>query len=329
MYRTFLLSACALFAGLAAGCGSLANDTEHQDPLTVLQGELSNPESLTGFTSLHIAVLWSCGDVKGSYLVSQQVEIQPVFPLRFRLQLTEPPPAECMLDPLAEETVDNPASGPETEPSGPGNTPQSHGSSSDLRVGIGTIVAYDDLNGNGKLDLVDPSALQYEDAILGANKSLVLVYVEGSSPGVWDEMVDSDGNLPSPGYNLVDMGSPLSSDLDDACTHPSQVDESAPIPEEGSNNQEASRHWMDVSTTFVLEMSADPEFALMMCSTTDWSGSSSSSSPPSLTCMSDGLSYYSETCSDEGVCRGKSCAGSCHYVQDVSNPPTDWPCPIP
>ena len=53
------------------------------------------------------------------------------------------------------------------------------------------------------------------------------------------------------------------------------------------------------------------------------------SDDPGLSCMPDGLSYYYETCVDQGVCRGKMCTGGCWFIPDVTNPPAAWPCPIP
>jgi len=379
MYRSLLLTSFALLSALVAGCGSLADNTDQHEPLAVLQGELANPDALATSSSVRVAVVWNCGDFDGDmYRVSQEVEVQPVFPSRFRLELTEPPPADCMVNPFAEEedlpgdTPEVPGSGggsgdPDVPPSAP-TTPQDTTGSvpSNFRIGIGTIAAYEDLNGNGKLDLVAPDAAEYIDAVLGANESLMLVYLEGSLPQGWDELEDGNGNLPSLGYNLLNFNEPIatpdSGDVAVWCGYSTgggtdvgtgggtTTDEPVPMPEgspEDSDYAAPVMEWMDAGTFFVLTMTSDPQFASMMCR--DGGGFSSegsagmaapgapveippqypASDDPGLSCMPDGMSYYYETCVDQGVCRGKMCTGGCWFIPDVTNPPADWPCPIP
>jgi len=398
MKRSFLLTSCALLSALAGGCGSLASDTDQHEPLAVLQGELTNPDAMEASSSVRVAVIWNCGDLDGEmYRASQEVEVQPVFPSRFRLELTEPPPAGCMVNPFDEGEDDPPpqvggdtpdatadesgssgstgSSGTEDpdEPPPAPNTPQDLASSSsgNFRVALGTIAAYEDLNGNGKLDLVGPDAQDYVDAVVGTNENLMLVYLEGSVPQGWDELRDSEGNLPSLGYNLFELSEPIavgpqvgdalvacgyaygggSGDGTEDGTDP-EGDSAEPVPmPEGPTEEEYEKptmRWLDASTFFVLTMSADPRFASMMCRDSDGFASSGSvgmsttdptgevpvpdqypaADDPGLTCMPDGLSYYYETCVQDGVCSGKICRGSCWYMPDELNPPADWPCPI-
>jgi hypothetical protein len=375
MYRSLLLTSCALLSALATGCGSLADNTDQHEPLAVLQGELANPDALATSSNVRVAVIWNCGDLDGNmYRVSQEVEVQPVFPSRFRLELTDPPPADCMVNPFADGD-DNVSEGkggpddPDVPPSAP-TTPQDTTASipSNFRIGIGTIAAYDDLNGNGKLDLVDPDAAEYIDAVLGANESLMLVYLEGSLPQGWDELKDGNGNLPSLGYNLLNFNEPIAipdsgdvaiwcgsstgggTDVGSGDSTGDVTDDPVPMPEGPTEDEyEApTMQWMDAGTFFVLTMTSAPQFASMMCrdgfsSDEDLAGMAGpapgapvavppqypASDAPGLSCMPDGLSYYYETCVDQGVCRGKMCTGGCWFIPDVTNPPADWPCPIP
>ncbi len=395
MYRSLFLTSFALLSTLAAGCGSLADDTDNHEPLAVLQGELTNPDAVSITGAVRVAVIWNCGDIEGDmYRVSQEVQVQPVFPSRFRLELTDPPPAGCMIDPFAEDddppqpgdAPEVPGSGggagdiDEPAPSDPGSfgeseipaapsRPQAMAGSGALRVAIGTIAAYDDLNANGKLDLVSPGAADYVDRVLGANESLMLVYLEGNV-AAWDELQDGNGNLPKLGYNLLDFSEPISTGVDSGdvlvmCQHPSVgtggdsggspvdggepvdgTDEPVPMPEGPEDDAGPTMQWMDAGTFFVLTMTSDPQFASMMCK--DAGGLSSESSggtsvaptiqvpeqypspqDPGLSCSADGLSYFYETCEDQGVCRGKICTGGCWYVPDPANPPAAWPCLIP
>jgi hypothetical protein len=249
--------------------------------------------------------------------------------------------------------------------------PQDLASGSSFRLGIGTIAAYEDLNGNGKLDLVDPGAADYIDRVIGTNESLLLVYVEGTIPQGWNDIQDADGNMPSLGYNLLEFSEPIavtpdSGDIAYYCQHPSVSgsgtgDGSAPAdpgvtpldepvdgePVDENDYANPSLRWMSADTFFVLTMTAAPQFSTLMCR--DGGGLSSESSggvatgvgpievpaqyplpgDPGLSCSPDGLSYYYETCVEQGVCAGKMCTGQCWFVPDPASPPAGWPCAMP
>ena len=124
MRRSLLLTSFALLSTLAAGCGSLASDTDQKEPLAVLQGELTNPDAVATSGAVRVAVIWVCGDYDGdTYSVAQDVEVQPVFPSKFRLELTDPPPADCLVNPF-DEGEDDPGSEPPEVP-GDGPDPES------------------------------------------------------------------------------------------------------------------------------------------------------------------------------------------------------------
>jgi hypothetical protein len=128
-------------------------------------------------------------------------------------------------------------------------------------IAVGAVVAYQDLNGNGKLDLVDPSATQYVDRILGANDSLLLVYVQGDVPPVVDFMDDA-GRLPQKGYNLFRYQS---------CTTPLNAGSGS------SGECKSTMTWLTMDTLYELPLSDDPKFSQIMCATQSGFDSSGSS----------------------------------------------------
>src|SRR5262249_44344474 len=80
----------------------------------------------------------------------------------------------------------------------------------DFGFAIGSVVAYEDMNQNGRLDLIDQGADAYVDRIAGANDTTILTYFQGTFPrdrtlpnGAHESQFrDSDGLQPALGYNL-------------------------------------------------------------------------------------------------------------------------------
>jgi hypothetical protein len=144
----------------------------------------------------------------------------------------------------------------------------------DFAMAFGAVVAYEDLNGNGKLDLVDNSATSYIDRILGANESLALVYVQGTlTPGTpfANLLVDGYGKLPQKGYNLFHIPTCLAASI---------------APLDGTDAAPALActdlllQWLPMQTLYTLPLTADPKFASMMCKGSGINGAGSTSSSP-------------------------------------------------
>src|SRR5262249_16343950 len=116
------VAACAV--GLCAACGSLTGHTGSPTVLATVQGALTLSADAPPISdNIHIAVIWKTVGAGGPYEVAVDLPVQPVFPSRYVLQLTEPPPASAMI-------------------------PNNQGDP-ELSVAEGVLVAYEDLNGNG------------------------------------------------------------------------------------------------------------------------------------------------------------------------------------
>ena len=157
-----------------------------------------------------------------SYNVAEDLPVQPVFPSSFVIPLDQPPPPGAFL------------------PSNQGLT---------FQLAMGFVVAYEDRNGNGKLDLVSDDAGAFVDRIVGANpQGMALIYLQGTLPTGDGGLVDSDGHSPSLGYGLYSVG-PCAGDSGDA----------------GGRRPCVETRWFDVSTPHDLELSSDSEIDQRMC----------------------------------------------------------------
>jgi hypothetical protein len=169
-----LFVASTLLSAVAAapvGCGSLDGHTGTPGTLATVQGALSDPSGYAVRNDVRVAVVWLNTNGSG-YSVSQDLPVQPVFPASFVVQLDGPPPAGALGVPKG---LDEP-------------------------IAVGVVVAYEDLNGNGKLDLVPSNAVSFIDRIVGANQNLYLFYIDGPVPLKGTE---SFVGTATRGYNLV------------------------------------------------------------------------------------------------------------------------------
>jgi len=203
-------------------------------------------------------------------------------------------------------------------------------------VAIGTIVAYEDLNGNGRLDLLSPDAPPV-DRVLGANEELLVVYVEGDLPPAG--MFDARG-APARGYNLVRQ--PACQDA----RRPPGGGPSVPVACDPAE-------WLPITTVYDLPLTASPTFAKMMCGSTSSSSTISATKtnvkpgeapPPApgpegwpergalgLTCATDGKTYAWTRCESKslGLCKGtaEGCTKNT-YALPSTPPPAEWPCVV-
>jgi hypothetical protein len=342
--RMKTISSLAL-VGLSAlaGCGALDSDPAQKAPLATVVGQLSNPQSVASSGPVRIAVLWR-GEAMGRYNTAVDLPVQPVFPAKFQIDLRDAPPSDMLWDPFG---VSNDR-GDATEPGNPGTpaepapepaqpAPRSLGllngpSASGARVAIGAVVAYEDLNNNGRLDLVDQSASVFLDRVLGANEDIMLIYFDGAVPNV-SEIRDGAGKLPSLGYNLYRVGK--------SCA----TIDIYPPPPAGACTPEPSA-WLPMSTLYELNLANDPRFGRLMCRNGNDSVSSASNginmlpgrpaaypakTDPKLRCQAGGSFYtYGDpvcTTISEGPCKGT--VTTCTPTEGRERPspvPADWPC---
>lgn len=215
---TYAFLATLLSSLSVAACGQLEGEPDKLPVIATIRGQLSNPNGYAAGPSMRVAIVW--GRESGTIQVSQDVPVQPVFPSQFKLEVRDLPPALAMRAPRDKNDPSAPQAGcspgydpskgapppsgtatcdPDAPPSaGPAPTPAAPPSAggtriqSDFRpataadpfrVAVGTLVAYEDLNGNGQLDLLDENATQAIDRVVGVNEKLYVVYAEGTPTG--------------------------------------------------------------------------------------------------------------------------------------------------
>jgi hypothetical protein len=231
--------------------------------------------------------------------------VQPVFPSNFVIQLDEPPPQGVFM----------------TVTGNPGPP---------LQIAQGVVVAYEDLNGNGKLDLVQDDAGAFVDKIIGVNMpGMSLVYLQGTLPP--NAFVDPSGKAPSLGYNLLSE-LPCAGDGGGA----------------GDIDMCIVMHWFDVSSPYDLEVSNDPEINQVMCidfgsrgsggteTGTGWSVDTQGTPPGGypapgangLTCLGTTRYKYSQ-CQvvHNGLCEEMPSCAALFVSLGNAPAPAGWPCP--
>ena len=206
-------------AALSVACGSLDGHTSTPPTLATVHGQITNSTNGSPMAAVRIAVVWVTSGP--TYNVAEDLPVQPVFPSNFVIQLDKPPPQGAFIT------------------SNQGLT---------FQIAQGVVVAYEDLNGNGKLDLVEDDAGAFVDKIVGTNaQGMTLIYLQGTLPPNNVGLVDSSGKSPSLGYNLF-LPVLCAGDGGDA----------------GGTNQ-CEIHWFDVSSPYNIEVSNDPEVNQLMC----------------------------------------------------------------
>jgi hypothetical protein len=207
----------------------LSKDPGARPVLATIHGELTSQPSFTvqAASGVRVAVVW-LGFLVDGYSVAEDLPVQPVFPSAFTIDLRTPPPDDVIVTKakVKQKADQKPPSSP---PPSPGPTPspappqtgKSHPLDltydddvaawpDDFGFAVGAVVAYVDLNQNGKLDLVDEGGSGYVDQIAGANDRLILMYFQGAFPqdrtlpngGHGSQFRAGDGVQPPDGYNL-------------------------------------------------------------------------------------------------------------------------------
>jgi hypothetical protein len=348
-------------ASTAAACGSLDSNTDTPPVLATVQGSLVNPNSLPIAGSTRVAVVWRTS-VPGQFRVAQDLPVQAVFPAAFTIQLDGPPPPEAMNVEGAD--MPPPSTGAEAgsslveiEADG-GVTMQSLRSlsagSQPLEYAIGTVVAYVDSNGNGKLDLIEEDAGSYVDQVLATNVDTSIAYFQGALPAV----IARAKNAPVLGYNLLSQ---------DACNDPPQQQPAqsllasfgwppnpactTSVPDAGVAADAGTcppPTWLPIATPFVLTVATAPQISSVACLNggpdMQPSAASGTGTMPfgpdvqpaqypdpcdkNLECASDGSQYTYFTCNStyEGLCLPPSVSCTTVSYTRPTPAPAAWPC---
>src|SRR5262249_3728199 len=135
---------CLLFAAvlLGAGCGSAAG-RDYSPPFVTFFGGVTSPEVQTP-ADVRVALVLGKREPEGNVLrAGQELAVKAEFPVRFRLEVNSLPPAEVMNWRSVNGQLD---------PS--------------FRYATGTLIVYEDVNGNGALDLLSSDAQSSVDRVL-------------------------------------------------------------------------------------------------------------------------------------------------------------------
>jgi hypothetical protein len=327
--------------GLVA-CGGLADDTQKPGALATMNGTLAVRNGATAPGAVRVALVWSTEGRDKSvprYNVAEDLEVAPAFPARFELTLRNPPPAEALV--LLERT--------------------------DMPVAVGSVVAYEDKNGNGKLDLVDANASSFVDGIVGTNDDLLVVWLsQEPSAKLVAEVRDPQGGIPHAGYNLyryhrslcsVSSGGNGGDVASPGAPTPSGI---RPLTEPvGTGCEPNVTAWLPIDSPFDLPITNDPKFNQLMCRRKDGGSTPSSpdapppvsSSSPSpaprapeqpqsyplpgakgLVCSADGRSFTQTFCPEQkGLCPtgDTACEARVEILAPGAPVPAGWPCAVP
>jgi hypothetical protein len=170
MLRHLTLTAASL--ALASGCGSFAEEPGESRPLGELSGQLGNRSTSAVPQHLGVALIWGGMEKR----IVDELQVPPEFPASFTLEIDQPPPEENFL-------------------AGP---PFPEG----FRIAFGSVIGYEDVNQNGRLDLVDEEATSFIDRVVAENPDLWVSYTEGSEEAL-DAAEPLYDNRPIRGLGLL------------------------------------------------------------------------------------------------------------------------------
>jgi hypothetical protein len=301
MRRLQLITLIALFV---IGCGRL-KDPESAPSLLTIRGTLTNGSGLAIGGDVRVAVVWfgqhigrADRDEKVTYTAAQDVAVEPKFPASFTVRLDALPPESAVVS-----KEDTRLELKEYFPDG-------------SRWAIGTLLAYEDRNGNHKLDLIDVDASSTIDRVVGAQRELIIAYAEGGVPS----FPQQDG-LFSLGYNLLE-------------THVCELFPGEPCHEIPRMRRLAADEAIE------LPLSQDPALNVLMCATRpdrDEVIDRGRGVPPAESlidgeCGEDGQMYFAvDACWEiDSLCFGKidHCRSFHWTIPESEEDRWNWPCDL-
>jgi hypothetical protein len=271
MQKTWGLIAAACLA--LTGCGTGAANPDYNPPYAVLHGAITGSAVATP-AEVRVALVWARQNIDGAgeLAVAQELGVRANFPVQFQLEVSQLPPEAAM------------NAAPEDEFPG-----------ADFRFAFGSIVVYEDRNGNGALDLIPLDATTTVDRVLGVPSHDFVFYLEGTPPPPFTSTTEG-------GTQEISLQAGFSILRDD------ETKLIAVLP---------------ASTVIEIELTAAPELARFMCENAGGGASSGVGVGYSCTlqlpgdcpldpeadlaCAADGLSYESKRCAQRGLCTGIDC----------------------
>ncbi len=274
--------ALGLTALALVGCGALAGEPEQPTRLTEVQGNTGALAKLAPKRP-HVTLVWRTRDATA--LVALDDLALPT-PGAFRLDVRNPPPI------AATHTVVLNAEDP-----------------SALSFAIGALVAYDDLDGDGRLSLQPGRLTTSSDQLLAANPLFYVVWLY-RQPSLVEaaRLADGAGRTPTAGLNFLRVTATGSRWVSSAEPYELGTPETVALPD-----QVCSALYDDPTpdvgpTRYDLQRTFPAPGAV------------------GLTCEDRGRSLTFQACAPEGLCAGApSCKRDTRRLE-TGEAPTGWPC---
>src|SRR5262249_23602576 len=130
-----------------------------------LYGRITSSTASVTSPEVRVALVWERNEPAPgtrSLKVAQELGVHAQFPVEFQIDVAELPPADAMNQVEPEKAARG------------GIDPR-------MRFALGTILVYEDKNGNGMLDLV-PLGENAVDHVLGVPEDIMVFYIEGPPP---------------------------------------------------------------------------------------------------------------------------------------------------
>ena len=401
---TYAFAAALLSSLSVAACGQLEGEPDKLPVIATIHGQLSNPNGYAAGPSMRVAIVWGreSGSIQVSQDVPVQPifpsqfkldirDLPPALAMRAPGDKNDPnapkPGTECSpgynpsaggAPPSANTLCDTdapPSAGPAPTPAAPPSGGASGGSriqsdfrpataADPFRIAVGTLVAYEDLNGNGQLDLLDENATQAIDRVVGVNEKLYVVYAEGTPSGELAQFGIPKGfsllQVPECIGTVTEVSDPkVTTGTGDS----TQGQGTGGAPTAGGNAPSApavavedttcddTPHFQAIDTLFTLPLTAAARLSSFMCkgdggftsveSTSSGVGSAPavhvspvapppdvaypSPTDPSLYCYQNGSGYTYTKCETPKLCGDTVCEST--TVARPASAPASWPCP--
>lgn len=281
-------------------CGSAAGSS-YDPPLVTFRGTITSSSVATPDT-VRVALVWRLPDGASQGLVAtQELGVRAQFPATFHLDVNALPPPEVM-HPISPIVPGKPTA-----------------------YAIGTLLVYEDTNGNGHLDPVPVDATASIDRVLGTPARLEIIYLEGGgipknpdAPRTDEDYVSHDE-----GYNFV--FEPAEGNYQPGC-----------------ETDACSWTKQDVTASLDIALTANPALARALCeapasqtitmpatcaSCVGAACASCPIAPDAIVICNADRSYVAQTCTTASLCGAENCVQASGSLDASGVVPAGWPCP--
>lgn len=293
-----------------AACGTAAGDG-YAPPFVTLRGTITTTGTVKTLSTVRVALVWKLANASpsapASFRAVQELDVRAEFPVGFNLDVRTLPPPEAMAPTASGQTVP------------PGFA---------TAYAFGTLVVYEDTNGNGKLDLLSDDGAMPVDHVLGAPKGLEIVYLEGGGIPKNPDALPGDEDVldHNPGFNLIVEPA---RDLEPGCTAcDAPVGPWTKLPIDGG---------------LEIVLGEDPRLARALCANAgaDAVTSTGGCQPclgaacascaipagAAVKCSEDRTAFVARACASASVCGYLKCETVSGRRDQGSPAPSGWPCP--